>query len=504
MTPETSYKIIHSMNGSLPGGEWCHSVAPPFLPQLISELFVQLDHPQEARGRQYQRDLVRQGYFTVTSQRTGRPTASGDSIILTDRTVFYRFPEEPNLLVAAANLSKGYPLTAVLLLSEQLLIHLGESTWGVKETHLNELTGMLGESRWWPTRPANHVHIFTGDPSYAHHAWNQLGALHTLLSERRKPGLPVTLSATFQPLGPLHELLPDHLSGPVAWENCQIAPACNSPGRVSMNAGGFCVTALTRARVHALAMKHGSEATRDLARQLKRRHDPVVWISVRTRNRTAVNQRELILALCSRLLSNYARCAIIIDGHSSPYDYPANPAYDPCDTKICLERDTAEAQVITELLMKQNPPRPKQRIVPAAGLPLADSIVLAHAADFYFCHHGTVQHKIGWLANKPGVVHSNRRTLLQRPAPWVAAQVENGCLPIYIPDDYVEDLAEEQDADQTVASRFFEHYRFMNISATADFVLTCLRAVRHPVRTRSRELARRIAAPVNRLCRILR
>ena len=492
------------MDGSLPDGEWCRPVAAPFLPQMITALFSQLDHPREARGRQYQRDLVRQGYFTVTSPRTGRPTASGDSIILTDRTVFYRFPDEPNLLVGSANLSKGYPLTAVLLLRERVLSHLGESTWGVKETHLHELAGILGDSRWWPPRPANHVHIFTGDPSYAHHAWNQVGALHTLLSEQRKPGLPVTLSATFQPLGPLHELLPDHLSEPVAWENCQIAPACNYPGRVSINAGGFCVTALTRARVLALAMRHASEATLDLARQLKQRYDPVVWISVRTRNRTAVNQREIILALCSRLLSEYAHCAVILDGHSSPYDYPANPAYDPRDTKICLERDTAEAQVIAELVMKQSPTGPQQRIVPAAGMPLADSIVLAHAADFYFCHHGTVQHKIGWLANKPGVIHSNRRTLLQRPAPWVAAQVENGCLPTYIPDDHVEDMAEEQGADQIAASRFFERYRFMDISGTVDFVLTCLRAARHPNRTRCGMLARRIAALLSRMCRIPR
>ena len=104
------------------------------------------------------------------------------------------------------------------------------------------------------------------------------------------------------------------------------------------------------------------------------------------------------------------------------------------------------------------------------GLSLLESIDLSALAQFYFCHHGTVQHKIGWIAGCPGVVHSNRRVLEQSPGAWVEAQAPGTPRPIYIPADYVRDAppipggADGQASDPS-------NYRIVDVPGVVDFVM---------------------------------
>lgn len=475
---DSEFQIIHSMDGTLPANETSSFVHFPFLPALAAEIHGLMDAPGEVRGRQYQRDLIRCGFFTVTSPANGMPIASGDSIILPDRTVFYRFPECHELLIGAANLGKGYPLTAVILLNIRLLIQIGESTWGVQKRHALAVEKILRNPEWYPPRPADQIQLFTGDTSYAHHAWNQLTALESMLQEKSSRFTSIPVFATFQPLGPLNELFPEWLAKPVAREAASIPAICNRPGRVSVNPGGFLLTASVRERVRALAFRHCPEERLRQYRQLLQQHAPVFWISIRTRNRTATNQRLVIIALCRRFLGQYPHGAIILDGHSYPDDLFTNPSYHLSEMQTCMEQDLAEVDVILDRLRADGFPLSGQLIVPAAGLHIYESIVLAHAAQFYFCHHGTVQHKIGWLTRTPGVVHSNRRTLDIRPAQWVANQSEGVPVPIYIPASLVDDEQEKIPEDETVKSRFFEHYRFIDETQVVNFVMECLQRER--------------------------
>jgi hypothetical protein len=451
----------------------------PFLAKLVAGVAAlqtgRRRRRREARGLTYQSDLVRNGAFLATSPRTGATIPSGDSLILPDRTVFYRFPDCPELLLGAANLGRGYPLTAVVLLPERLLVQIGERAWGVREDHVLAAEALLREPRWWPPERARALHLFTGDPSFAHHAWNQLPALETLLAQPRPWAERLEVAATFQPLGPLHELFPGLLDGPVPWESSAIPGAYNRPGALHVNAGGFLVTTSIRERIRALAERRCSEWRLQQARGLARDHAPVVWISVRTRNRTPTNQRDLVLSLCRRLLGAFERCAVILDGHTVPADFHANPSYDRADTRACVESDQAEIDAVVASLGASGLPRPGQAIVPACGLDMLDAVVLAHAADFSVCHHGTVQHKIGWLAAKPGVVHSNRRTLALNPARRIAEQCEAAPRPVYLPPHLVADEEQEASRDEEVRSRMFENYRIVDVEGAVDLVLERLR-----------------------------
>lgn len=64
-----------------------------------------------------------------------------------------------------------------------------------------------------------------------------------------------------------------------------------------------------------------------------------------------------------------------------------------------------------------------------------ESIVWACAVDFYIVPFGGGMAKVTYVANKPGVVHCNRK-ILERSYKdhwYTASQRENGMAPTYIP-----------------------------------------------------------------------
>lgn len=73
------------------------------------------------------------------------------------------------------------------------------------------------------------------------------------------------------------------------------------------------------------------------------------------------------------------------------------------------------------------------------GCTLAESVLWANHVDLYFCHHGTTQHKVGWLANKPGVVHSNQGVLSHPAYPEAKGCWINCRNAIYLPKSSVVD-----------------------------------------------------------------
>ena len=164
---------------------------------------------------------------------------------------------------------------------------------------------------------------------------------------------------------------------------------------------------------------------------------PVLWLSVRTRNRTATNQRDMLAALGRAFLDRFPKGAIVIDGHSFPFDYEREPSYvKDIAESVCAE-DMAEASPLADLLQ---PAGGETRVFLAVGLKINESLLLARRANLYVCHHGTVQHKVGWFNAVPGLVHCNRKVLADRPAAWVASKSELALRPTYIPIELVEDV----------------------------------------------------------------
>lgn len=415
--------------------------------------------------RSYLIDLIFQGWFKIVSPVTGRVLRSGSSLVLVDKTVIFSFPDEPALLVGIGDISRGYPICAALLTDRDLLLGLFKSDWGFSERHLPVLAAAIEASGWRPGPAAEGLKLVLGDSNFAHHAWNQLSTL----GELAQRGLPdgVGMIVTHQPLGPIKEIFPELAAHALTHiYDFNLEATVNAPGAVFAPVGGSFITAGLVRRLMAYSEARLSPECRKISEALSLVGGPVLWISVRTRNRTPVNQHALLAALGQSFLEAVPNGGIIIDGFSLPVDIEASsPYHRDQDTKVLAE-DWVAAEALYQALSEKNA---QANVHIAVGLPIADSIWLSRKADIYFCHHGTVQHKIGWFTDTPGIVHCNKRTILENPSPWVFAQSAVAVRPVYINIRFVDDIDERIGADVDLSSLLrHENYTITDVRGVVE------------------------------------
>ncbi|OUJ14419.1 hypothetical protein [Acetobacter sp. DsW_063] len=479
----------------------------PHVGTLINYIDARQAAPSERVLRWYQRELFESRFFRIPSPVTACMIRSGDAITVTARksvcgqkTVF-RFPDAPDLLLCASNLGEGFPLNTILMPSLRCGLNFGTRTWTISPEEAEDAIAIFATEEWQPVRPATNVAAVCGDPNFAHMLWNQLPALREAAGLSRRTPPPTTVTF-FEPLGDIGLLVPDIAHWPVERPAHYAMP--NAPGRALFCFGSTQIDPQTRAALLRSARDAiATDGASALAARLEGRH-PIVWVSVRTRDRTPVNQREFLTGLIGRLLAIWPNAVTLLDGHSIAEDVrkrsatlSALPAENDCEDLIAQEsakslqtaaRDAEEVAAILRAVETETPAY-AGRVIDVSNLSILNSIALAARADFYICHHGSVQHKIGWTTSTPGVTHSNRRVIQRRPAHWVMDQAGHDTAPVYFPEDLIMDIVDtapalQDSVDDNVRSLHSENYQFADVTAAIDFTLEELARVhaRPPVR----------------------
>ena len=62
-----------------------------------------------------------------------------------------------------------------------------------------------------------------------------------------------------------------------------------------------------------------------------------------------------------------------------------------------------------------------------------EEVFWSELADFYFCHGGSMQNKIGWVHDTPGVIHSNESFITSCPLHAVADRQQSEASPFCHP-----------------------------------------------------------------------
>ena len=188
---------------------------------------------------------------------------------------------------------------------------------------------------------------------------------------------------------------------------------------------------------------------------------------------TASNQHGLLVALCRRYFLAYRNGHIIIDGYSLPADFDAGAGliYDRKDSPGVVSNDLAAAQAVKAELDAEGH---CGRVHLAVGLPVLDSIALGRLANFYVCHVGTVQHKVGWFHTCPGVIHANSEVLAYDFGHIVTAQSEVAARVDQLPARMVTDDANSED-DEVRRSLKYTGYS-VHVGRAVDFVMKALDA----------------------------
>jgi hypothetical protein len=430
----------------------------------LDHLLCRLDHihdptyPEDRVLRYYQRDLALDGFFEVRLPYTRAVLRSGRSVMLADKSVFFGVAGRRDIILAAARVGFTLPLSAVVLPLHRAVITLHGTRWNIDTTAAQRAVALFEAAcvDWGePAAPSGVERlVVTGDANYAHHLWNQLGALEALLARCNA----VTVLATHQPIAPLTEIFADHPRLNVIATPPDALSRVDPRTSLPFGVAGKMVMRSVCARILQLAERRASPGIRDF---LRRTQDHTrIWLTLRAQGRTALNLFDALIAVAGDLLRD-ERFAIVFDGYSRPNDYATNRDYHRPTVEGAVAREGALAHALVAELTKRIGPAAKDRIFVGVGCDLLDSLHLAANCHAYFAHHGTIQHKIGYFTTVPGMAHTNPGILAGDPAGGHRHVSEDPGLVEYLDASLVEEIVATggQRLDPNNA------YRFKNIAA---------------------------------------
>jgi hypothetical protein len=248
--------------------------------------------------------------------------------------------------------------------------------------------------------------IVFGFPHMLHMLWNGLPALRRFAQD----GIPsqADVHYLFEPFGPLDALLPE-LSGRLKRMSLEEATRLNDSYQISLGVGGRFIDRETQARIRDFARLAASAGCMAERKRLANSFAPIFWITAKPGNRSLVNEPRVLAGLMRGLVERYPNSGFIIDGASKPWDFAWNRNYDGFFRKHIEGLVVESAELLAGITAKCSDIL--DRVLILNDLPVTEEIVFGELADFYVAHGGSMQHKIGWIHEKPGFVHSTSRFL---------------------------------------------------------------------------------------------
>lgn len=411
---------------------WALCRRVPLLDEVLCELDVLHDprRDEDRALRNHHRDLALHGGFTLKLHDSGSVLRSGPSVILEEKQDFFGVQGRPDMILAGSRVGFGHPLTAVVLPRRQTVVRVRGPRWNVAAGDAERAVALFAAAGVdWAGPPRGKPLLVIGDENYAHMAWNQLGALWEIL--KRRGGAEVV--ATHQPLGDVADLFGDfpglHVTAMPEGELPSIDPRVHLP----FAPGGILVLPEVRRRVLQLATARATAPVREFCDRMQALGRRMVWITVRTREKTAVNLAAALAALATSLLES-GKYAIVLDGFALPEDFARNQGYRNPLALSMLGRE----QVFVSGLLGMLPDT--AHVFNAVGGGMLDSIYLASRSAAYFAHNGTLQHRAGYFTNVPGLVHASPGILAWDHAATLQDLIEDGGAVEYIAPDMVSDV----------------------------------------------------------------
>jgi hypothetical protein len=445
----------------------------PHLTATLAQLRGMITKGQAEYVSDFQMHNLKDAQPAVICPVSGQPSYPIRTLVTRDKSVFVEYSGSPHFWLVMSNLARGYPPSAIYYSDHDLLIKFDDPVWGVRVDQVSEFKqalAALGEATAYSNLVAvGDAVLVAGDQNFAHFMWNQLPALAELLKRPEFKTAKVVL--THEPLLPLEQLLPNlAASNILRISPYELLTEINKTGAVFYNPGSVKIPQSLIETIYQACRQVASETARRLSDAIDASHSPNIWISLRLHDRTARNQQYVVERLISRIFESYDNVNIILDGFSLPYDCDVNYDYASGLSDIAQKTHALAEEIIKNVYDALGPSQDKQ-IYNACGLRVYDSLFLAKHANFYFCHHGTVQHKVGWMSNCYGLVHSNRAVIDAKPEIWAASMIEDGVRPAYVGKEFIRDFDSGTEGNEQKRDLRLGNYVFVNLEALIDRIM---------------------------------
>lgn len=184
------------------------------------------------------------------------------------------------------------------------------------------------------------------------------------------------------------------------------------------------------------------------------------------KTRTIVNQAKFLIRLIKELYDFEPQMGFVIDGFSMPVKLTK---FRESDFRSWISRSIirSEHELVEDI---RNSIPSDANLYCIVGNSLQESIIWANNVDMYFCHYGTLQHKVGWLAKKPGIVHGNS-IVLKQPAAHIVNGCEDTIPPVYINPSDVKNYDNFERRKGWKTQGNLQNYKFKNENHVIDQVI---------------------------------
>jgi hypothetical protein len=429
------------------------TLATPLLAELNRFL-----HPR--RLRQYQSAIFDRGDFVIRDPRDGQERVCDGTLFAPMKAFAWRFPA-PNgdLWLISSGPDRGYEIDGVYEPARRCLsLPLGHDS-AVAIYLVRHIRAAAGA----PRGKGEKARLILGHTNFAHFLWNEMPALMEL-ETRTASGIAGILLA-HEPILPFRKLFD--------WASVsRISPISREAlhgHRARLHDGTLFAAGSTR--ISLAARERVTQRCRNAGGAVPAPEPGVIrlWLSLRALYRRPVNQIETFVALLQGLSRCGPRFEVLLDGYSLPQDIEVPGRYD-----IDRERgNRAEVIVMArDLVARCRGWAGGPTLIDITGCGIVESIAYAASAQYYICHHGTQQHKIGWLYAVPGLIHANPSIVATQPAGWVADQSEGALPPAYLPNHFV---AEAKTETERPGQPYFADYRFNEPKIAAEAMIAALR-----------------------------
>jgi hypothetical protein len=420
--------------------------------------------------RKYQSDILSTGQFEVVSPASDDVVQITQSV-RTENYIAYPLPDDSDVWLIAALVALGYPICSAFRSRRKRIFPLMKLIKR-QEQQIEQLDFQpLSNPPAPASEPDGRVALVIGHKNFAHHLWNELSALEEW-SRQATPERIASLSilATDEPLGPLQDIFPELSTATLA------DPNSKSQEPIAVRVGSQLVTNAMRRKLRDFTSRHTQALVDHPAQVLLAQAWPRIWVSVRQVWRTADNFDEFFLAILRHVIGRYPNAAIFLDGFSFPFGFFDDPRTEGHRESFVARADEAGKEIID--LIRRAEERfgtaVASRICNVSGIDLPSAIAIGERCDYYICHYGTLQHKIAWVHNIPGMLHgphSRGPKSDSVSARWHAAQVEDGTLPDVVPPSMIS----TEDAESRKKS-WNLNYSFVDAEQAALFVVDLMQA----------------------------
>jgi hypothetical protein len=144
-------------------------------------------------------------------------------------------------------------------------------------------------------------------------------------------------------------------------------------------------------------MERGNTGATRQARDVLAGGWPRIWISVRHGSRTPDNHADFLLAVVRRIFHSFPLASIVFDGFSFPVGFLSDPRT-LASRESFMARATLDGRFIDFVcgrIAEEFGSNVQSRLCATSGLDIVEAIAVAACCNYYVCHSGTLQHKIG-------------------------------------------------------------------------------------------------------------